>query len=205
MTPHTIRAGDPSAEGSSCQRLTSHDDPERAWRVVSLPKNLGGRLTRFADQPTVEVRTSISAPPDVVWEYITDINTSARFQDEFLEAEWLDDGPALGARFRGRNAAGSRAWETTCTIVGFKPNRLFAWAVNDVENPAATWTFRLEESRDETTLVYHRVVGPGPSGLTYVIDKYPDREEEFIDARDAQHRHHMQAVVDGIKQLAEEA
>lgn len=164
---------------------------------------IGGHVTRFADQPTVEVSTSISAPADVVWGFITDINISAKFQDEFLEAEWLDDGPALGARFRGKNASGSRAWETTCTIIGFEPNRLFAWAVNDVENPAATWTFRIEDSGDGTTLVYHRVVGPGPSGLTYAIDKYPDREEEFVDARDAQHRRHMQDVVDGVKNLAE--
>ena len=170
---------------------------------VALPRKLGGRLTRFADQPTVEVRSSIGAPPEVVWTYVTDINISAKFQDEFLEAEWIDDGPALGSRFRGKNAAGSRAWETTCTIIGFEPNRLLAWAVNDVENPAATWTFSLEDAGDGTTLVYHRVVGPGPSGLTHAIDKYPDREEEFVDARDDQHRQHMQAVVDGIKHLAE--
>lgn len=160
-------------------------------------------MTRFADGPTVEVSANISAPASVVWSYITDINLSARFQDEFIEAEWLDDGPALGARFRGENAIGSRAWQTTCTIVGYEPDRVFAWAVNDVEDPAATWTFRIEDAEEGTTLIYHRVVGPGPSGLTSAIRKYPDREEEFVDARDAQHRHHMQAVVDGVKQLAE--
>lgn len=160
-------------------------------------------MTRFADGPTVEVSASINAPASVVWRYVTDINLSARFQDEFLEAEWLDDGPALGARFLGRNAAWSRTWETTSTVVAYEPNRLFSWAVNDVDDPAATWTFRIEDKSRGTLLVYHRVVGPGPSGLTTAIDKHPEREEEFIAARDEQHRQHMQAVVDGVRELAE--
>ncbi|MGI9528758.1 MAG: SRPBCC family protein [Acidimicrobiia bacterium] len=160
-------------------------------------------MTRFADGPTVEVIAHINAPASVVWSYIADINLSARFQDEFVEAEWLDAGPALDARFLGRNVSGSRSWETTSTVVGFEPNRLFAWAVDDVDNPGATWTFRIEENGTNTVLIYHRVVGPGPSGLTAAIEKYPEREEEFIDNRDAQHRKHMQAVVDGVKELAE--
>ena len=160
-------------------------------------------MTRFADGPTVEVTAHINAPASEVWRYITDINLSARFQDEFLEAEWLDDGPALGARFLGRNAGWSRTWETTSTVVGYEPNRLFSWAVNDVDDPAATWTFRIEDNGGDTLLVYHRVAGPGPSGLKTAIEKYPEREEEIIAARDAQHREHMQAVVDGVKELAE--
>lgn len=160
-------------------------------------------MTRIADGPTVEVTAHINAPASVVWDYITDINLSARFQDEFVEGEWLDDGPALGARFLGRNAAWSRTWETTSTVVEYEPNRLFAWAVDDVDNPGSTWTFRIEENGEDTVLIYHRVVGPGPSGLTAAIAKYPEREEELINNRNAQHRETMQAVVDGVKGLAE--
>ena len=139
-----------------------------------------------------------------MWELITDINISARFQDEFQEAEWIDDGPALGARFIGRNGIGDRRWETTSTIVAYERDRLFRWVVNDVDNPVATWTFTIEPTDDGCTLMYDRVIGPGPSGLTAVIEKYPDREEEFIARRDEQHRHSMQAVIDGVKALAEE-
>lgn len=160
-------------------------------------------MTRFADGPTVEVAIDIDAPIEVVWDLVSDINLSARFQDEFRGAEWLDDGPALGARFVGRNELGSRAWETTSTIVGFDPPRLFRWAVNDVDDPAATWTFRLGERAGGTRLTYHRVVGPGPSGLTAAIERYPDREEEIIAARDDQHRRHMRAVIEGVKAIAD--
>ena len=161
-------------------------------------------MTRLSEGPTVEVSTSIDAPIDAVWELICDINLSSRFQDEFQEATWLDeDAPRLGARFVGRNAIGDRRWETISTIVGYDPPSLFQWAVNDVDNPVAIWTFRSAERPGGTLLTYHRVVGPGPSGLTALIDKYPDREEEFIARRDEQHRTHMQAVVDGVKRLAE--
>ncbi len=160
-------------------------------------------MTRFIDGPEVEVVTTINAPPSVVWDLITDINLPARFQDEFAEAEWLDDGPALGARFLGRNRRGERSWETTSWIVAHEPLRTFGWAVIDVANPAATWTYRLDGDENTTTLRYHRVVGPGPSGLTSAIAKHPDREEEIIAARDEEHRVHMQAVVDGIRDLAE--
>jgi len=162
-------------------------------------------MTRFADGPTVEVAIDIDAPIDVVWDLVTDIDLSAWFQDEFRGAEWLDDGPALEARFVGRNESGSRAWETTSTIVGFDPPRLFRWAVNDVDDPAATWTFRLDERVGGTGLTYHRVVGPGPSGLTAAIERYPHREEEIIASRDEQHRRHMRALIEGVKAIADGA
>ena len=160
-------------------------------------------MTRFADGPVVEVSVSINALPGVVWDLVTDINIAARFQDEFQEAEWIDEGPRLGARFVGRNRMGEQAWETTSTIVAFEPGSVFRWAVNDVDDPVATWTFRLEPEIAGTRLIYHRIVGPGRSGLTWAIKQDPDHEEEIIARRDAQHRKHMQAVLEGIKGIAE--
>lgn len=160
-------------------------------------------MTRLADRPTVEVSALIAAPTSAVWELVTDINISSRFQDEFQEATWLDEGPALGARFVGKNATSRFTWETTCTVIAFEPRERFSWAVNDVDDPVAVWTFALQPSDAGTELIYRRVVGTGPSGLTSAIEKYPDREEEIIAKRDEVHRQHMQAVVDGIKDLAE--
>ncbi len=162
-------------------------------------------MTRFADGPVVEVSVSIDAPVDVVWDLVTDINIASRFQDEFQEAEWLDDGPALGARFVGRNRIGDQTWETTSTIVAFQPGEVFRWAVSDVDDPVATWTFRLDPDGDRTRLTFHRIIGPGRSGVTWAIKQNPEQEEEIIAARDAEHREHMHAVLVGIKELAEDA
>ena len=160
-------------------------------------------MTRMADGPTVEVAVDISAPPSVVWSLIADINLSARFQDEFVEGEWLDDEPRVGSRFLGRNRMGDRQWETTNYVVAYEPEHRFGWAVDDPDNPGATWTFILDATDEGTALTYHRVVGPGPSGLTAAIERHPEREEEFIERRNAVHRDHMFAVIEGVKGLAE--
>lgn len=163
-------------------------------------------MARFADGPEVEVSTEIAAPPNAVWELISDINLPGRFQDEFIAADWVGgDTPGLGAKFLGKNHRGDATWETTSLIVGYEPQRRFSWAVtNPDDDPGATWTYLLEPSAGGTRLTFHRLLGPGPSGVRGYIEKYPEREEEIIASRDETHRANMQAVIDGVKTLAED-
>src|SRR5215472_6655008 len=60
---------------------------------------------RYADCPTTEAELMIDAPPAVVWPLVCVIGVPAEFSSEFQGGQWLDGatGPALGARFRGRN------------------------------------------------------------------------------------------------------
>ncbi|MGA6161030.1 SRPBCC family protein [Amycolatopsis magusensis] len=59
---------------------------------------------RFADTPTIEQRIRIEAPPERVWQLVSDIALLPSLSSELQAVEWLDDGgPVLGARFRGRN------------------------------------------------------------------------------------------------------
>jgi hypothetical protein len=162
---------------------------------------------KYADNPTVEVDVYVRASADQVWALVSDIDLPARFSNEFQGAEWLDDvdGPALGARFVGRNrhpAAGE--WETTCTIVAFEPRRVFAWAVGDPEFPSASWRFELEPDDDGLRLRQWAQIGPAPSGLTPAIEAMPDKEERIVARRLDEHRANMQRTVDGVRQLAEE-
>lgn len=161
-------------------------------------------MTKFADGPVVEVSIDIAASPERVWELVTDINIEGQFQDEFQSAHWVNGGPFLGAEFRGLNAQGERQWETSSWITAFEEGRVFGWAVEDVDNPGATWTYTLTPTDAGTTCNFHRRLGPGPSGMTSIIAKYPDREEEFIEKRDAVHRANMTAVLEGIRDLAQE-
>ena len=89
-------------------------------------------------------------------------------------------------------------------MVTYEPLVAFGWAVSDKENPGATWTYGIDRDGDRTILRYHRILGPGPSGLTAIIERYPEREEQFIAARDEEQRQNMQAVLEGIKGLAED-
>ncbi len=161
---------------------------------------------RYADGPSVEVEAHIDAPPARVWELVTDIALPARFSEEFQGAEWLDEAaePAIGARFRGTNrhpAIGE--WQTTSVLVAVEPERVFAWAVQDPDNPSASWRFELTADGDGTRLRQVCVLGPGPSGLSSAIERRPDKEERIIERRQEEHRANMQRVVDGIKALAE--
>jgi uncharacterized membrane protein len=60
---------------------------------------------RYADKPTVEVRTWIVAPPEQLWTLVSDIELMPRMSSELQYVEWLDGrtAPALGARFIGRS------------------------------------------------------------------------------------------------------
>lgn len=160
-------------------------------------------MVRLADGPVVEVSVDIAAPPERVWELVSDINLPARFQDEFKRAEWATDGPALGAEFVGYNERKGFQWDTSSWVVEYVPLRSFGWAVSDPNNPGATWTFRLSETPAGTRLTFHRRLGPGPSGLTASIARHPEDEDAIIAARDSEQAANMQGVVDGIKTLAE--
>jgi len=159
------------------------------------------QVVRYADGPSVEVEVHIDAAPAVVWALVSDITLPARFSNELQAAEWTDD-----THFRGRNrheAAGE--WETTCTVTERVDEQVFAYAVGDSSNPSASWSFRLEPDGGGTRLRQWMRMGPAPSGLTPAIEAMPDKEERIIARRLEEHRANMQATVDGIARLAEEA
>ncbi|HZQ79585.1 MAG TPA: SRPBCC family protein [Acidimicrobiia bacterium] len=164
---------------------------------------------RFADRPTAETDVYIAAPPPAVWPHVAEIMTPSRFGTELQEATWLGaggGGPCLGARFKGRNYHPARGeWETTSTIVDFVPERRFGWAVGDPDLPAALWRLELTPEGDGTRLRYWAQMGPGPSGMTAVIEKMPDKEEAIIARRLKEWETNMAATVTGIKGLAEGA
>ena len=160
---------------------------------------------RYADGPTAEVELFVDAPVERVWELVCDVNLPGRFSDEFKGAAWIDSGPALGARFVGRNehpALGS--WETTSWVTLYEPCRAFGWAVSDPANPSATWWFKLDDVRGRVRLQQGGRMGPAPSGLSIAIAAMPDKEDRIVARRLQEWTRGMEATVAGIKALAEE-
>ncbi|AXB42679.1 SRPBCC family protein [Amycolatopsis albispora] len=159
---------------------------------------------RYADAPTIEQRIRIDAPPDRVWELVSDINLLPSLSAELQAVEWLDDGPALGARFRGRNTHPSFGnWETVSHVVGYEPQRTFAWAVTDPEKPSASWRFSLEPHDGGTELRQWMQMGPGPSGLSAAIQRMPEKEQKIVFVRLRELENAILANLDAIKKLAE--
>ncbi|MFG2727840.1 SRPBCC family protein [Streptomyces canus] len=161
----------------------------------------------YADKPTVEVPIWIAAPPERVWELVSDIELMPRLSSELHSVEWLDGttGPALGARFVGRSKHKDFGeWATTSHIVEYEPPRVFAWAVEDPQHPTAIWRFTLEPQDGGTLLRQWMQMGPGRSGLSFAIDRMPEKEQKIVFVRMREFESNIGATLEAIKKLAEE-
>jgi hypothetical protein len=163
-------------------------------------------MVKYADGPSIEVEIAIDADPETVWALVCDIELPAEFSPEFQGAEWVTEGPELGARFHGRNkhvAVGE--WTTESTVTGFEATRTFEWTVGDLENKTARWRFDLAPDGDGSILTFSAEMGPGQSGLSVAIEAMPDREEEIVANRLVEWETNMTATIEGIKARAEAA
>jgi uncharacterized protein YndB with AHSA1/START domain len=161
---------------------------------------------RYADTPTVEVRTLIDAPPQRVWQLVSDIALMPTLSQELQSVEWLDGStePEVGARFVGHNKHDALGeWSTTSHIIGCEPEREFAWAVDNPENPTAIWRFRLEHRDGGTELSQWMQMGPGRSGLSLAIERMPEKEQKIVFVRMREFEKNMAFTLQQIKRLAE--
>jgi uncharacterized membrane protein len=162
--------------------------------------------TRYADNPTVQVQTWIGASPRRVWELVSDIELMPTMSQELQSVEWLDGAsePAVGAKFIGRSKHESLGeWATTSHVIECEPERVFAWAVEDPANPTAIWRFRLEPKNGGTELSEWMQMGPARSGLSFAIDRMPEKEQKIVFVRMREFERNMAATLAHIKKLAE--
>ncbi|MCX5265752.1 SRPBCC family protein [Streptomyces sp. NBC_00199] len=163
---------------------------------------------RYADRPTVEVSTWIAAPPARVWALVADIELMPQLSAELQSVQWLDgrSGPALGARFVGRSKHDALGeWATTSHIVEYDPPQVLAWAVEDPQHPTAVWRFTLEPQDGGTLLGEWMQMGPARSGLSFAIDRMPDKEQKIVFVRLREFEAGMTATLEAVKELAESA
>ena len=164
-------------------------------------------VVKYANGPEASAETEIDAPAQVVWPLLCDINLPGRFSEEFVRAEWLDDGPVVGATFRGYNrhpVVGE--WNVVCTVTAMEQERVFEWTVGDVEFKAARWRFDLEPDGDQRSqLRFSAEMGRAPSGLTPAITRMPEREEDIVARRLGEWTDNMRRTIEGVKELAEAA
>ncbi len=161
----------------------------------------------IAAGPGVTVEIDIAAPPERVWEFISDINISARFGKEFRGADWIDsDGPKEGALFQGRNRRTdvNREWETRSWVVECDAPNVFAWNVNDRDEPSAKWRFELEKIPGGTRLRQRFILGQRLSATGTAMVENPEQAGQILASRQEQHRGNMMLNLQGIKELAEQ-
>lgn len=126
-----------------------------------------------------EVSRTIAASPQRVYELVSDLPRMGEWSPENTGGDWIkgSTGPAVGAKFKGRNRKGSARWSTLCTVVVADPGKEFAFDVSVKGLPVARWGFRLAETAGGTEVTEYwadhrsRVVAK----ITGLVLRVPDR------------------------------
>jgi acyl-CoA synthetase (AMP-forming)/AMP-acid ligase II len=206
------------------QFIAGYKAPRSVDLVDALPTTAAGKIRKaelrarhaaekakektmlYADTPTVEVDTYIAAAPERVWSLVSDIHLMAEMSDEVLDVEWQDgvDSPAPGTKFVGRNFHKDFGeWKTTSIIVDCEAPKVFGWAVSDVDYPSSIWRFTLRPEGEGTVLSQWMQMGPARSGLSFAIDRMPDKEDRIVARRLREFREAIEANLAAFKKLSE--
>lgn len=153
-------------------------------------------------EPSASASIDISAPPERVYELITDLDHVGAWNAECTGGRWLGGRKQAepGARFVGSNRNGSRRWSTHNTVTAAEPGRTFAyhtraaglldiaiwrWELTPVEGGC-----RVEHLTWDTRGAFMRVVGGWAT-------KVPDRATH--------NQANIRRTLEALKQHAESA
>ena len=157
----------------------------------------------------VEVSTHISAPPEDVWDLVSDVGRVSEFSPEVVSARWLESGPqepVVGARFAGTNKLADFEWTRVCTVVAAERPAVFAYTVGDRfdGSPSGTWTFECEAVDGGTTVRQRFGHAPdGRSGTRLLAEQDPSKADRIIETRRAVLERGMSSTLQAIKKVLE--
>ena len=94
----------------------------------------------------VSVSKDIAATPEQVWSLITDLPSMGRWSPENDGGDWIRgaSGPALGAKFRGKNSWEGKSWKAPVTITEFDAPHRFTFEMRIMPLGGADWSFDIE-------------------------------------------------------------
>ena len=128
-------------------------------------------------EQTVQVERFITADPNDLYGLVADIERMGEWSTETEACEWVggETGPAVGAKFRGKNRNGKKRWSTMCKVVVAEPGKEFAFDVTVGPLKVARWAYVFEPTaegcRVTETWTDHRgriatLAGKPASGVT---------------------------------------
>lgn len=141
----------------------------------------------------------VAADPQTLYEMVSDVTRMGEWSP-ICRACWWDegDGPAVGARFTGRNETSERTWETRSQVVAADPGRTFAWEVND---GWVYWGYSFEPMDGGTKLTESWEFLP--KGVAGFREYFGDQADTEIDKRREAARTGIPATLAAIKRAAE--
>ena len=122
-----------------------------------------------------EVRVHVAVTAEAAYELVSDVTHMPRFSPECVECQWLDgaSGPAVGARFRGRNRHGVARWSNRCRVVACDPGREFGFVAPDLFGRDMTrWTYRFVPDQDGTEVVQSFELARDLPSYVRLIDRF---------------------------------
>jgi uncharacterized protein YndB with AHSA1/START domain len=127
----------------------------------------------------VEVNRDIAAPPEKVWDAITDITRMGEWSPECHTCEWVGEasGPEVGARFQGQNRNGEYEWTTEAEIVELDAPRRFVFEGVFGDYHFSRWGYVLEPTADGCTVTefWDELRSPDVIEATTTISGVDDR------------------------------
>ena len=103
--------------------------------------------------PTTASRSiEIAAPPEVVYDLVSDVTRTGEWSPECRSCEWLDEPGRVGSRFKGHNRSGPARWTTTAKVVRAERPHAFGFATLFKDGDATRWTYEVAPSDGGTTL-----------------------------------------------------
>lgn len=112
----------------------------------------------------LRVEAEVAAPPERVWEVLTDLGRMPEWSPELVRMVPLKSGGLrLGQWYLGINRRKAVVWPTRNVVVGLEPGRVLAW---ETTSSGARWIWELSPSGPDgtTTRIVHR--RPVPRRLT---------------------------------------
>ncbi|MBW8752154.1 MAG: SRPBCC family protein [Propionibacteriales bacterium] len=119
----------------------------------------------MSDRAARELRaeTTIAAPPDQVWEALTDLRRMPGWSPELVRMVPLKPGGLkVGQHYLGLNRRKAVVWPTRSVVAAVEDGRSLAW---DTRSSGARWIYELEPESGGTKVVHRR---PVPRRITWL-------------------------------------
>lgn len=132
------------------------------------------------------VTVDISAPPERVYELVSDITRMGEWSPECIRCSWTKGatGPVVGARFKATNRGGrGPAWFNTPVVTVAEPGHEFAFNRSGPGIGSYTWRYALEPTPTGTRVTEsfeaERPLGKAMTWLTMKWTGSEDRDDDL--------------------------
>ncbi len=148
-----------------------------------------------------EVGIDVGAPPEVVFDLVSDVTRIGEWSPECHGADWIGDQRGEGARFSGHNRWGRNKWSRVCEVVAHEPGRAFAYRTVPgfrfgPSADSSVWGFRIEPTDSGSHLV--QSVQPVKAPQRWFRPFIRRFMGHHLDMRDQ-----MRTTLDALKEAAE--